>query len=316
MLTVNPNPTISISSSQNPTDAGNSVTFSSSESGGTGTITYAWYVNGASEGSGVQLSYTFSSSGTYEIKLTVTDVDGHTASAYLNETVNVVPSISISSSQDPTDIGNTVTFSSIASGGTTSYNYTWCVNSVVVGYSSSYSTTFSSSGSNTIKVVLKDAVGNTASASLTETVNVDPSVTITSSQNPTDIGNTVTFTASGSGGTGSYTYQWYLNGAAVSGATSSSYSTSFSSSGTDSLYVVLTDGVSNTAQSSTLSETVNPDPTVSISSSQNPTDIGNTVTFTASGSGGYLSSGSYNYTWLVDGQNLYGQTVTFSFTYH
>ena len=297
-ITVNPNPTISISSSQNPTDAGNSVTFSSSESGGTGTITYAWYVNGASEGSGVQLSYTFSSSGTYEIKLTVTDVDGHTVSAYLNETVNVDPTISISSSQDPTDVGNTVTFSSTASGGTTSYNYTWYVNSVVVGYSSSYTASFASSGSNTIKVVLKDAVGNTVSASLTETVNSDPSVTISSSQNPTDIGNTVTFTASGSGGTGSYTYQWYLNGAAVSGATSSSYSTSFSSSGTDSLYVVLTDGVSNTAQSSTLSETVNPDPTVSISSSQNPTDIGNTVTFTASGSGG---TGSYSYTWYING---------------
>ena len=33
---------------------------------------------------------------------------------------------------------------------------------------------------------------------------------ITSSQNPTDVGNSVTFTASPSGGTGSYTYQWYL----------------------------------------------------------------------------------------------------------
>ena len=70
-----------------------------------------------------------------------------------------------------------------------------------------------------------------------------PPLVTASSQNPTDIGNSVTFTASGSGGTGSYSYQWYLNGNAVSGATSSAYSTSFSSSGSDTVYVVLPDGL-------------------------------------------------------------------------
>ncbi|MHB1708716.1 MAG: beta strand repeat-containing protein [Thermoplasmataceae archaeon] len=300
-VTINNNPTVSIASSQDPTDVGNSVTFTASESGGTGTISYAWTVNSASEGSGSTLDYTFSSSGSYYVNVTVTDSDGHTASYSYTETAYADPSVSIASSQNPTDVGNSVTFTASPSGGSGSYTYQWYVNSAAVSgaTSSTYATSFASSGTEAVYVIIKDSVGNSATSStLDETVNADPSVSIVSSQNPTDVGNSVTFTATGSGGTGSYSYQWYLNSAAVSGATSSTYTTSFSSSGTDSVYVIITDGVGNTAQSSNLTETVNADPSVSIASSQNPTDVGNSVTFTASASSG---TGSFSYAWYVNG---------------
>jgi len=300
-ITINNNPSVSVSSSQNPTDVGNSVTFTASESGGTGTISYAWTINGVSVGSGATLDYTFSSSGSYTVTTTVTDSDGHTASASVTEIVYSDPSVSVASSQNPTDVGNTVTFSASPSGGSGSYTYQWYVGGGAVSgaTSSTYATSFSSSGTEEIYVVIYDSVGNSAqSSTLDETVNADPSVTVASSQNPTDVGNTVTFTASPTGGTGSFTYQWYVNSAAISGATSSTYSTSFSSSGSPTIYVIVTDSVGNTAQSSTLTQTVNPDPSTSISSSQNPTDIGNTVTFTATASGG---TGSYSYAWTVDG---------------
>ncbi|KPV42570.1 hypothetical protein SE19_09190, partial [Acidiplasma aeolicum] len=64
-VTINPNPSVSIKSSQNPTDAGNSVSFSSTESGGTGTITYDWYINGAQESTASSFSYSFSNPGAY-----------------------------------------------------------------------------------------------------------------------------------------------------------------------------------------------------------------------------------------------------------
>ncbi|MBX8642618.1 MAG: PKD domain-containing protein [Thermoplasmata archaeon] len=315
-VTINNNPSVSVSSSQNPTDVSNSVTFTASESGGTGTISYAWTVNGASEGSGSTLSYSFSSSGSYTIEVTVTDGDGHTASASLTETVYSDPSVSIASSQNPADVGNSVTFTASPSGGSGSYSYQWYLNSNAVSgaTASTYSTSFSSSGTDSIYVTIKDGVGNSATSStLDETVNADPSVSISSSQNPTDVGNSVTFTASGSGGSGSYTYQWYLNGAAVSGATSSTYTTSFGSSGTDAIYVILTDGIGNTATSSTLTETVNADPTVSISSSQNPTDVGNSVTFTASAAQG---TGSFSYTWYVNSatQSSTSQSLDYTFS--
>ena len=107
-ITINNNPTVAVDSSQNPTDAGNSVTFTSPESGGTGTISYEWYINGNSEGSGSSLSYSFPSSGTYNVSVVVTDSDGHTATSYVIETVYSDPSVSISSSQNPTDVGNSI----------------------------------------------------------------------------------------------------------------------------------------------------------------------------------------------------------------
>lgn len=125
----------------------------------------------------------------------------------------------------------------------------------------------------------------------------DPSVTISSSQNPTDVHNSVTFTATPSTGFGSYTYQWYVDGMAISGATSRTYTTSFASAGNQRIFVIIKDSAQTSVQSSTLNETVYSDPSVSISSSQNPTDIGNRVTFTASPSGG---TGSYSYIWYLN----------------
>ncbi len=296
--TVNADPSVSISSSQNPTDVGNSVTFTATESGGTGTLSYQWYENGSAISGATSSTYStsFSSSGTYDIYVIVTDGIGETAqSSTIDETVNPDPAVSISSSQNPTDVGNTVTFTASGSDGTGALSYTWYLNGATQSSTSSeFSYSFSSSGVYYINVTVKDTLGDTASYSLEETVNPDPSVTITSSQNPTDTGNSITFTASESGGTGTLSYQWYENGSAISGATSSTYSTSFKGGGTYDIYVIVKDSLGNTAQSSTIDETVNPDPVVSISSSQNPTDIGNSVTFTASASYG---TGSYSYQW-------------------
>lgn len=298
-VTINPDPTVSINSSQDPTDVGNSVTFSPNYQYGTGSVSYVWTINGGSETTSTTDSTSFQSTGTYEIKVVATDSDSITATAYFNETVNSDPSITINSSQNPTDVGNTVTFSSSESGGTAPFNYTWELNGVKVGYNSTYSTSFGSSGSQLVFLTITDSLGNTQTQSFTETVNADPSVTITSSQNPTDLGNSVTFTANPSGGSGSYSYQWYIGGTLVSGATSSSFQHTFSSTGTFNVSVQVTDGTGNQANSS-LSEIVNADPAVSITSSQDPTDAGNQITFTAGVSGG---TGTDSYAWTINDAN-------------
>ena len=303
--TVNSDPTVSASASTTTADVGYSITFSSSPSGGTSPYTYSWTIGGTQVSTSQDFSYSFSSAGSYTVTVTVTDSLGETYSASVSVTINNNPAVSVSSNQNPTDVGNSVTFTASESGGTGTISYAWTVNGASEGSGSTLSYSFSSSGSYTIEVTVTDGDGHTASASLTETVYSDPSVSISSSQNPTDAGNSVTFTASPSGGSGSYTYQWYLNDNAVSGATSSTYTTSFSSSGTDAIYVIIKDGVGNSATSSTLDETVNADPSVSVSSSQNPTDIGNSVTFTATGSGG---TGSYSYQWYLNGAAVSGAT--------
>jgi len=71
-------------------------------------------------------------------------------------------------------------------------------------------------------------------------------------------GGSVTFTSTVGGGTSPYTYQWYLDGDPVSGATSSGWTFTPPSSGIYYVYVEVTDATSNKVQSDTARITVIP----------------------------------------------------------
>jgi hypothetical protein len=76
------------------------------------------------------------------------------------------------------------------------------------------------------------------------------------------VGQSVSFTSAVSGGTAPYTYQWYLNGNPVSGATSSTWTFTPSSSGLYYVYLKVTDSKSQTAQSETAMVSVMSQPPV------------------------------------------------------
>jgi hypothetical protein len=63
------------------------------------------------------------------------------------------------------------------------------------------------------------------------------------------VGQSVTFTSTVSGGATPYSYQWYLNGNPVSGATSASWAFTPTASGVYYVYLKVTDDKGNTAQS-------------------------------------------------------------------
>jgi len=70
------------------------------------------------------------------------------------------------------------------------------------------------------------------------------------------IRDSIVFTSTVSGGTSPYTYQWYLNGDPVSGATSNNWAFTHTSSGIYYIYVKVTDANNNVAQSDTARITV------------------------------------------------------------
>jgi parallel beta-helix repeat protein len=70
------------------------------------------------------------------------------------------------------------------------------------------------------------------------------------------VGQSVTFTSTASGGYMPYSYQWYLNGAPVSGATSASWTFTPTASGIYYVHLKVTDDKANTAQSDTARITV------------------------------------------------------------
>ncbi len=305
--TVNTDPSVSITSSQNPTDSGKTVEFLSSPGGGTAPYNYTWSADGSTYYT-KDINVTFSSSGTYTIDLTVKDATGYSVSTSLSQTVNSDPTVSASSNVSSADINYPIEFSSSPSGGTGPYTYSWVLNGNVVSTSEDFSYSFSTSGSYTLTVTITDSVGTTTSASVTVTIHNNPSISISSSQNPADVGNSVTFSSTVSGGTGTLTYSWLVNG--VQQSTSPSFSYSFSSAGTYYINVTVVDSDGHSASYS-LKEIVNPDPSVVIHASHNPTDTGIAVNFTSSISGG---TPGYAYSWTINGENYSTSYVDYTFT--
>jgi PKD repeat protein len=70
------------------------------------------------------------------------------------------------------------------------------------------------------------------------------------------VGQSVTFTSTVSGGYSPYTYQWYLNGNPVSGATSPTWTFTPTTSGIYYVQLKVTDNKGNTIQSETARVTV------------------------------------------------------------
>ena len=70
------------------------------------------------------------------------------------------------------------------------------------------------------------------------------------------VGQSVTFASTASGGYTPYSYQWYLNGNPVSGATSNTWAFTSTTSGIYYVYLKVTDAKANTAQSDTARITV------------------------------------------------------------
>jgi hypothetical protein len=318
--TVTVNPTLSVTASPTPVvmDVGQSQTFTSTVSGGTSPYTYEWYLDGGAVSGATSASWTFTplSAGNYTVYVKVTDaVSGVASSNTVPVAVDAALSVSITPTSATLDVGQSVTFTSTVSGGTSPYSYQWYLNGAAVSGATSASWTFtpSSAGAYSVYVKITDSVSATAmSNTATVTVNTAPSVGITPASVTLDVGQSQLFTSTVSGGTSPYTYQWYLNGAVVSGATSSTWTFTPSSSGSYNVYVNVTDSVGSGAKSNVAIVTVNAAPFVTISPTSATLDVGQSQLFTSTVSGG---TGSYTYQWYLNGSPVFGATsATWSFT--
>ena len=302
-------PSVTISPASATLDVGQSQLFNSSVTGGTSPYSYHWYLDGSPVSGAASVSWTFTPSltGSYSIYVKITDSLGVTATSNTaTVTVNAAPSATISPSSVTLDVGQSQTFTSTVSGGTSPFSYQWYLNGTAVSGATSASWTFtpSSTGSYTVYVKVTDSVSATATSNTaTVTVNGALSVSISPTSATLDVGQSQTFTSSVSGGTSPYSYQWYLNRAVVSGATSASWTFTPSSTGPYTVYVKVTDSVSMTATSNNATVTVNGALSVTVTS----TSTGASETFTANVAGG---TSPFEYQWYLNGAAVSGATST------
>jgi hypothetical protein len=135
----------------------------------------------------------------------------------------------ISSPENQTvTVGQTATFSVSANGGGP-FTYQWYKNgSPISGAISNIYTTRPTSMGDTgavFTVSVSSAAGTVTSSPATLTVNaIKPTITTQPASQTVTLGQPATFGVTANG-TGPLAYQWYMNGIAISGATSSTYTT-------------------------------------------------------------------------------------------
>lgn len=191
----------------------------------------------------------------------------------------VAPSITTQPASQTVTAGQTASFSVVAAG-TAPLAYQWRKNNVAISgaTSPSYTTPATTSSDNGAQftVVVSNSAGSVTSNAATLTVNppvVAPTITTQPASQTVIAGQTATFTVAATG-TAPLTYQWRKNGAAISGATSPTYTTpatKAADNGAQFTVVVTNSAGSATSNAAALTVTV-PLPTVA-SLTLNPTSV-------------------------------------------
>ena len=331
-MTVNPlmPVSVSIAASANPVCAGTLVAFSATPVNGGTTPAYKWLLNGTTIPGATNATYSFTPSNGNSLTCVLasgeTCTSGNPATSNtLTMTVNpLLPvSVSIVELADPVCDGTPVTFTATPVNGGTTPVYQWFLNGTAIPGATSTTYTFTPTDGNAISCVLNSGEtctsGNPATSNLV-VMTVNPllpvSVSIVESANPVCDGTPVTFTATPVNGGTTPVYQWFLNGTAIPGATSTTYT--FTPTDGNAINCVLTSGETctngNPATSNTITMTVNPllPVSVSISESANPVCTGTLVTFTANPVNGGTNP---SYQWFLNSSMVIGATNSaYSFT--
>lgn len=202
------------------------------------------------------------------------------------------------SNSSSVEVGESVTWSVSVNGNTSDYNYLWSGTDGLSSSSSSVTTTYSTSGTKnaSVHITSSNSSSSVAISRACSVLVIDPEPNLTGScygtpSNP-EKGETVTWYANVSGGTGSYDFDW-------SGATngsSQSVTESYSSSGTKTATVEIVSGSQSISKSCSVyveNNTVN-DLEVYCTPNGSTYDTGDTISWTAHASGG---GGIYDFDW-------------------
>jgi outer membrane protein assembly factor BamB len=246
-----PESPVSVSPSSAVMDVGQSKLFTSAVTGGTGPYSYQWYLDDSSVSGATSTAWTYtpSAAGSHTVYVIMTDsatIPVAAQSNTANVTVNAMPSVTIAPTSLILDVGQSKLFTSNVTAGTSPYLYQWYLDGSPVPSATGATWTFTpaSAGSYTVYLNATDSVGaSTASNTALATVNGALSATISPTSISTNVSQPQHFNSSVTGGTSPYTYQWYLNGSSVTGATSENWTFTPTSTGYYTVYLNVTDSV-------------------------------------------------------------------------
>jgi len=290
---------------------------------GTGPLSYQWYDNGTAVTGATSSTYTTPATSTTDTgsiyTVTVTNAGGTVTSmpatltvAASSTTVNPnAPLIVTQPANQTVPVGQTATFSVTATGSAT-LTYQWFKGGVAItgATSSTYTTpaTVTGDSGSLFTVTVTNSLGNVTSAPATLTVTTVASTAPVITKQPVSetvtVGQTGTFSVTASG-TGPLSYQWYLGGVAIPGATSSTYTTPTTVSGNSgSIFTVTVTNSAGTVTSTPATLTVNSAPLIVTPPANQTVTAGQTATFSVTASG----TAPLTYQWSKNGTAIPGAT--------
>jgi len=230
------------------------VSFTASASGGTAPYTFSWAFGDGATGTGAAVYHTYSTTGSYSVVLTAKDSSPSQQTATSQQTITVTsppppPSLTASFMESLSNsvVGQTVSFTGSASGGTAPYNYAWNFGDSSTGSGSSASHVYQTAGVYTVVLTVTDAAGHVASATNTVTVTLPLSASFTySPSNPAPLTN-IQFTATATGGTTPYNYSWDFGDGTTGTGAAATHSYLLPGTYTVTLTVVDANGLTTTA---------------------------------------------------------------------
>lgn len=281
-------------------------------------FTYQWYKNGTAISNATASTYVINAVAmTDDASYTATvtnSIDTTTSDAAVLTVIAALtpPTISTHPISQTITAGNTVTFSVTATASGT-LKYQWTKGGVNIAGATSSSYTIASpttADSGTYAVLVTNTVGTASSTPVTSnsatlTVNAVVTPTAITSQ-PTALtvtaGQSATFSVSATG-SGTLTYQWRKGGTNISGATSSSYAISSTTTNDAGSYSVVVTGTGGSVTSNSVALTVN----AATAITQQPTALavisGQSATFSVIATGTSLT-----YQWRKGSTNISGAT--------
>ncbi|MGB6596908.1 MAG: hypothetical protein WBE70_07275 [Candidatus Acidiferrum sp.] len=263
-------PTIAAQPASQAVAVGQAVTFSVTAAG-TAPLTYQWLKNNAIISGATTASYTtpatVASDNGAKFDVLVSNSVGSVVSAMATLTVNaaaVAPAITTQPANQTVTVGQTATFSVIATG-TAPLGYQWLKNSANItgATAASYTTPATASTDNGAQfdVVVSNGAGSKTSTMARLTVNaaaLAPTITTQPANQTVIVGQTATFSVTATG-TAPLTYQWQKNSANIAGATSATYTTpATASTDTGAKFDVIVSNALGSQTSTMATLTVNP----------------------------------------------------------
>jgi len=278
-------PTITTQPTGQTVTVGQTATFTVVATG-TSPLSYQWVKNGANLAGATSASYTTPATATSDsgakFDVVVSNSAGTVTSAMATLTVNaaaVAPTITTQPASQTVTAGQTANFAVVATG-TAPLSYQWSRNGAAISgaTSSTYTTpvTTSSDSGAQFTVVVSNSAGSATSAAAMLTVSaaaVAPTITTQPANQTVTAGQTANFMVVATG-TAPLTYQWNKNGAAISGVTSSSYTTpATTSSDNGAQFTVIVSNVAGSVTSSAATLTVTSSPALAISTTGLPAGV-------------------------------------------